>query len=186
MVRDDSVTHPACDSCGAPMELVPGRHYFHCEYCGSFAFPKPSEDGVAVLGESGDTYCPICSSTMSTASVAEVRVLHCETCQGVLASQEAFAVIVKLLRARASGEPDPTRPIDRRELERRVSCACCGQTMGTHPYYGPGHVVVDNCARCGVIWLDRGELASIRDAPGRDRARATDPDYSFIEDLIGS
>lgn len=168
------------------MRLIPGRNYFYCPYCGSFAFPEPSEDGVVVLGETGDVECPVCSTTLSTASVADVRVLHCTSCQGVLAKQEAFSAIVKFMRAQASGDPDPVRPVNQEELERNIACPYCGQTMATHPYYGPGNVVIDNCERCGVIWLDYGELAAIRDAPGRDRGRAGDADYSFIEDLLGS
>jgi Zn-finger nucleic acid-binding protein len=41
--------------------------------------------------------------------------------------------------------------------------------MLTHPYYGPGNVVIDNCAECDAIWLDFGELKQIVSAPGRDR-----------------
>jgi Zn-finger nucleic acid-binding protein len=58
--------------------------------------------------------------------------------------------------------------------------------MTTHPYYGPGNVVIDNCPACAVIWLDHGELTAIRDAPGRDRGRADSPEYSIIEDLLGA
>jgi hypothetical protein len=32
------------------------------------------------------------------------------------------------------------------------------QIMDTHVYGGPGNVVVDNCPRCAVKWLDHGEL----------------------------
>ncbi len=168
------------------MKPVPDRDYFYCEYCSSFAFPEPSPDGVVMLGERSDVDCPICSTTLSTASVAEMRVLHCVECQGVLAEQEAFSTIVRFLRAQATGEPDPVRPVNREELEREIACPCCGRTMETHPYYGPGNVVIDNCAQCELIWLDYGELAAIRDAPGRDRGRADEANYSFIEDLLGS
>ena len=41
--------------------------------------------------------------------------------------------------------------------------------MSTHPYYGPGNIVIDTCAGCGVIWLDFGELNRVVAAPGRDR-----------------
>jgi Zn-finger nucleic acid-binding protein len=167
------------------MTPVPGRDYLFCEYCSSFAFPKPSPDGVVSLGERSDTDCPICSTRLSTASVAEVQVLHCATCQGILAEQEAFSAIVRLIRAQAAGTPDPVRPLNREELQREVACPCCGRAMETHPYYGPGNVVIDNCAPCEVVWLDYGELAAIRDAPGRDRGRASEADYSFIEDLLG-
>jgi Zn-finger nucleic acid-binding protein len=43
--------------------------------------------------------------------------------------------------------------------------------MATHPYYGPGNVVIDTCTACDLVWLDFGELAQIVDAPGRDRGR---------------
>ena len=41
--------------------------------------------------------------------------------------------------------------------------------MDTHPYYGPGNVVIDSCDRCELVWLDFGELKQIVDAPGQDR-----------------
>lgn len=185
-MNDHDVGFPSCENCGAPMRPVPGRDYFHCEYCSSFAFPEPSPDGVVLLGETGDVLCPVCSTPLVSASVADVRVLHCANCRGVLVEQEAFSVIVRLMRAQASGEPDPIRPVDRKELERDIACPHCGRTMETHPYYGPGNVVIDNCPRCALVWLDYGELAGIRDAPGRDRGRAHEPAYSFIEDLLGS
>jgi len=41
--------------------------------------------------------------------------------------------------------------------------------MATHPYYGPGNVVIDSCGQCELIWLDFGELEQIVAAPGKDR-----------------
>jgi Zn-finger nucleic acid-binding protein len=41
--------------------------------------------------------------------------------------------------------------------------------MDTHPYGGPGNIVVDNCEKCQIIWLDYGELKKVINAPGRDR-----------------
>jgi Zn-finger nucleic acid-binding protein len=166
------------------MTVVPGRDYFFCEYCGSYAFPRPSPDGVVVLGETGDVDCPVCATTLARGSVAGLRVLHCSTCRGVLAGQEAFSTIVKLLRAQASGEPDPVRALNREDLQREIACPYCGQRMDTHPYYGPGNVVIDNCTRCAVIWLDCGELAIIRDAPGRDRRGAGVPDSNVLDWLF--
>jgi len=185
MARKTGLMHARCENCGAPMDLVPHRDYFTCRYCGSFAFPERSEDGVMVLGGDGDVPCPLCHETMTTASVADVRVLHCVTCRGVLTRQKAFSKIVTFMRARATGEPDAVQPVERKELERKVACPICGRPMDTHPYYGPGNVVIDNCPGCEIVWLDYGELAAIRNAPGRDRGRATEPDYSFIDDLVG-
>jgi Zn-finger nucleic acid-binding protein len=33
--------------------------------------------------------------------------------------------------------------------------------MDAHPYFGGGNAVVDTCERCGLVWLDAGELAII-------------------------
>jgi hypothetical protein len=41
--------------------------------------------------------------------------------------------------------------------------------MATHPYYGPGNVIIDTCEPCEVVWLDFGELKQIVAAPGKDR-----------------
>lgn len=158
-----------CKNCGAPMRIMEDRDYFFCEYCGSYLFPKPSSDGVVMLQRASDLTCPICSTVLSLASVAGVRVLYCSKCRGVLTDQESFSTIVKFLRAEAEGPPDPARPLDPESLERRIQCPHCGRTMNTHPYYGPGNIVIDNCAPCALIWLDYGELSIIRDAPGRDR-----------------
>jgi Zn-finger nucleic acid-binding protein len=167
------------------MTVVPGRDYFFCHYCGSYAFPRPSPDGVVSLKEAVDAACPVCSAALQKASVAEVRVLHCATCRGILAEQEAFSTIVRFLRARATGDPDPARPLRREDLDRQIACPYCGARMDTHPYYGPGNVVIDNCNHCAVIWLDCGELAAIRDAPGRDRRGSGAERSHVLEWLFG-
>ncbi|MEO5896194.1 MAG: hypothetical protein ABIS06_10865 [Vicinamibacterales bacterium] len=41
--------------------------------------------------------------------------------------------------------------------------------MDTYPHYGPGNVVIDNCAGCDLVWLDFGEIRQIVAAPGKDR-----------------
>jgi hypothetical protein len=47
--------------------------------------------------------------------------------------------------------------------------------MSTHPYFGPGNVVIDNCEACELVWLDCGELRQIVDAPGKDRGNREMP-----------
>ena len=36
--------------------------------------------------------------------------------------------------------------------------------METHPYYGPGNIVVDTCSECGYLWLDHGEMTRVENA----------------------
>jgi Zn-finger nucleic acid-binding protein len=38
-------------------------------------------------------------------------------------------------------------------------------------YGGPGNIVIDTCERCGVNWLDPGELHRIATAPESTRHR---------------
>jgi len=37
--------------------------------------------------------------------------------------------------------------------------------MDTHFYAGPGNIVIDDCARCELNWLDAGELMVVARAP---------------------
>ena len=157
-----------CKNCGAPMTAVPDRDYLFCDYCGSFHFPVPSEQGVRVLGEPGGLDCPMCPTALTSALLEGMRVLYCPNCRGVLAEQPVFLSLVDYQRARASTPPDRPRRLDAEDLQRQTHCPSCGLPMDTHPYYGPGNVVVDNCSRCHIIWLDYGELGIIANAPGPD------------------
>ena len=54
--------------------------------------------------------------------------------------------------------------------------------METHPYYGPGNIVIDACIQCHLLWLDPGELKQVLDAPGRDRGFDSDDDRIDLDD----
>jgi Zn-finger nucleic acid-binding protein len=62
-------------------------------------------------------------------------------------------------------------PLDRGALRRKIRCPHCKGVMNTHPYGGPGNIVVDNCESCRLVWLDTGELKSVINAPGSDRGK---------------
>lgn len=159
-----------CINCGAPMALFQERDYFFCEYCGSLHFPSACEEGIRVLDQApDDTACPICHVPLFRAAIDQSRALYCNKCKGFLAHQLAFHDLVKYRRARADGPPEPPRPLNQQEMQRRVCCPLCRETMYTHPYYGPGNIVIDSCSRCHVVWLDHGELTEVVNAPGRDR-----------------
>jgi Zn-finger nucleic acid-binding protein len=160
-----------CQNCGAPLKLSEDRRFYTCEYCTAIFFPEESQDGVRVIGDPSRLGCPICTTPLVLAWVQETRVLHCPNCQGLLLPQLAFLATVQYLRARAAGPPIIPPPMNPRNLERQIHCPQCEKRMHTHPYGGPGNIVVDNCPDCLLIWLDRDELGRIRNAPGRDRGR---------------
>lgn len=163
-----------CQNCGAPLSPLEGRDYLYCAYCTSFYFPHPSEDGVRVLGTDTGWRCPACGGDLVTSAAAGAQTLSCERCRGLLVPQGSFAVVVRELRSRARTPAKAVRPLNRAELERKLYCPRCQRKMDTHPYAGPGNIVIDLCTRCTLIWLDSGELAQIRDAPGRDRGESAE------------
>ena len=158
-----------CRNCGAQMTFVWDLDYFFCDYCKTYDFPEEGSDSFRIVDKRSGLHCPACSAELQVASLLKMRTLHCGNCRGFLMKQDRFRILVSNLRAGAADAPAIPEPVDRKELQRQVRCPHCLQVMDTHVYGGPGNVVVDNCPRCMVIWLDHGELKKIRGAPGRDR-----------------
>lgn len=163
-----------CSNCGAPMTLVRAQEYFRCDYCGSFHFPAASKDGVRLLGVAPKNIpCPVCGEALHLASLDDRHHgYQCVECRGLLLERSSFGEAVQSRRSWANGQPDAPRPLDRNDLERRVACPFCRRPMNTHPYYGPGNIVIDTCDGCNMVWLDYGELGRVVNAPGRDRGAA--------------
>src|SRR5437773_1368230 len=132
-----------CSNCGAPMKFVDGREYFVCEFCTTFQFSQPDQDGVQVSELHSQAMCPRCRTALADATVEGKSVLHCDTCKGLLATNGAFAHIVRVRRHRYGGSNVVPVPFDPRELDRRIACPACRRQMDTYPYCGPGPVVVD-------------------------------------------
>jgi hypothetical protein len=82
----------------------------------------------------------------------------------MLIQMDVFADLVQTLRNGHDGGVAPQAP-DRRELERRLTCPHCRQTMDTHFYAGPGNVILSDCEHCSLDWLDHGKLQRIAHAP---------------------
>jgi Zn-finger nucleic acid-binding protein len=161
-----------CANCGAAMELIESRRYFFCRHCGSFHFPEPADrDGIRIVGNVADAPpCPVCRELLVQALLDDAHPVHfCPTCRGVLMPRQTFAGVVNIRRAWAANPPVEPRLLDRQALDRKLSCPSCRGRFTTHPYYGPGNVVMDSCDSCDIVWLDFGELRQIVDAPGRDR-----------------
>lgn len=162
-----------CPNCAAPMTLFAQRSYFHCRHCGTFFFPNESSRGLRILDDPEvNRLCPICGRELAHANWFGQQGLHCRSCRGFLFEQWTFGELIQKLRAFPEVPPVSPPPLDPEELERRIRCPVCGETMNTHPYYGPGNIVIDTCPGCQVIWLDPGEIRAAADAPGRDRGKA--------------
>jgi LSD1 subclass zinc finger protein len=158
-----------CENCGATLRLIDGRDHFRCDHCETFRFATPlagSIDRVTLLGETGDTACPVCATPLVHAALDGARVFACANCRGVLAESDVFAHVNRRRRAEYERSDVTPLPLDREQFQRELHCPECTQRMETHPFYGPGNVVIDSCARCRLVWVDYGELAAIERAPG--------------------
>ena len=131
-----------------------------------------SIDGLEFLGNElelfWEHFCPVCSdANLQVASINGTQACGCANCQGFLIDSISLGIIINVLRAEYQGTIDKPVMIDTKELEKIMNCPACFDKMYTHPYHGPGNVVVNSCSGCQLNWLDAGELAKIIRAPGR-------------------
>jgi Zn-finger nucleic acid-binding protein len=154
-----------CPACGAAMHVATGKDYLVCDYCGTTHFPDPNPDGVRVLGEATVSPCPRCKPTLVTGTIAGAHILYCNQCHGLLISMGDFMAVVEELRSRHTQSEYAGQQPDWSDLDRHTNCPKCGRQMDTHPYCGPGNVIIDTCENCSVNWLDYGELQRIVRAP---------------------
>jgi Zn-finger nucleic acid-binding protein len=147
------------------MRLKDDADYLICDYCETPHFPDPNSDGVRVLGVPAAIFCPVCAVALIHASVARERIFYCERCRGMLIAMDKFTEIVRDLRARREISVDAAHPPDWKDLNRRIHCPKCSAIMDTHPYCGPGNIIIDTCENCWLNWLDYGELDRVVRAP---------------------
>lgn len=160
-----------CRNCGAAMVPVGGAAYFRCQHCGTFEFPRTTDEGVATLGEASEYPCPVCEQALGTAAIEGQPIFYCGTCRGFLTTNPAFSGILLHRRAKLGDQPAVPRSFDPAELRRRVGCPKCRKVMDAHPYGGGGNVVIDTCHRCHLVWLDAGEMETLaRHRPQRGTA----------------
>jgi Zn-finger nucleic acid-binding protein len=148
------------------MRVADGR--WLCDHCGSQQEAPAALEYVELLGDTRWP-CPICSTPLSESRLDGVTLLCCSGCFGMLIQMCSFAAVIDAARLH---EPRFIRTLPPRRQspgERTLQCPTCGQAMIDQLYGGPGNVVIDTCERCGVNWLDPGELRRIATAPDSGR-----------------
>ena len=154
-----------CPSCGAPLRLEEDKDHAICDYCKNLYFPEKNEEGVRVLGQESDQDCPTCGALLVHAAMSGMRFLYCTQCRGMLIPMPTFVELTTALRAQLGAQAELRGTPDPWDLERQIKCPRCHRRMDTHPYGGPGNVILDSCSKCFVNWLDHGELMRIAHAP---------------------
>jgi len=109
--------------------------------------------------------CPACGRALTPRTVAGVAIDVCEGgCGGIWFDNRELRKLDD--REEAAGEEllglarDPAVAVDH---EATWNCPRCDAQPMTRHFYSPQRAVeVDECPRCGGVWLDAGELATIR------------------------
>jgi Zn-finger nucleic acid-binding protein len=128
-----------------------------------------AKDDTALVFEdrSAEITCPDCQDDMRFCLMSGLKCVGCPKCLGMLIDGEGFGELVRMLRSMYKGPNDLPKPPEENELRKHRQCPSCLGTMDTHPYYGPGNVVIDACRECKLVWLDRDEMGRIVRAPGK-------------------
>ena len=137
-----------------------------CSFCGNVQVPEANADGVRLLGIEAAEDCPVCTGVrLVHGAIERERIRYCAHCRGMLVGMDSFLEIVEEMRSRREAVTYTAHEPDWRDLDRRIRCPQCRTQMDTHPYCGPGNVIIDSCEVCAVNWLDYGELDRIVRAP---------------------
>lgn len=164
-----------CPSCGAPLPVDAAGDTLPCAYCGSVYLPDANDEGVRVIDESPAEPCPLCNVSLMHASLAGVALRYCTRCRGLLIPMDAFEPLLAAMEAQP-GPPQITAAADPSQLDRRLACPHCHQPMDTHFYAGPGNVILSDCERCQLNWLDHGKLQRLARAAAVDSISAAPGD----------
>jgi len=118
--------------------------------------------------------CPACSSPLSERTTGALTVDICEGgCGGIYLDRfelnnvdEAAEAEGQALLEWAGQEPQKTP-----DREQRYRCPKCEMIMMRGLFKPQIPITIDTCPQCAGVWLDHGELAAIRQAPGSDHDR---------------
>jgi Zn-finger nucleic acid-binding protein len=152
------------------MAQVYGQTHHHCQSCNTFEFPtsiQVSEIPIFPQGKDTNFQCPKCVLPLEVGLIqSSMQVCFCNNCRGFVMPSQSLGLLINDLRSEYKGADDKPFPIDPAELDKFDNCPACLEKMDSHPYYGPGNVVLNTCNACKLAWLDHGELAKIIRAPG--------------------
>jgi Zn-finger nucleic acid-binding protein len=146
------------------MRTERGLINLRCDYCRSSLYSASDVEGLRYLGEAEGFQCPACQAPLWDATLMNVPVRACKQCGGMLVAMGAFEGLIEQVRAQHEGKEIPVTE-DAGGLGRKLNCPICHRAMDTHFYYGGGHVVIEDCERCELNWLEGGALQRIAYAP---------------------
>ncbi len=110
--------------------------------------------------------CPNCSQTMDEIRIAGVDVDYCRNgCQGLFFDNRELERMDQTHEAANDPVLQGILALERAPDVRthQLVCPRCGIKMRRHGYALGTGIHIDRCYGCNGIWLDRGELAAVRE-----------------------
>ena len=133
--------------------------------------------------------CPACKNMMKEIIVGGVAVDVCTNgCGGLWFDNQELKKFDEPFEAAGEQLLDYVRqPHVQVDLSERRHCPRCEDhvIMMQHYFSVKRHVAVDECPECGGIWLDLGELRTIRDQFGSEEERHEAASACF-EEIFGA
>lgn len=110
--------------------------------------------------------CPLCKKEMKTVKIEKIELDECsDGCHGLWFDIKELQKLDEKAEG-SGGELARILAYDRaKDLNpfRKVNCPRCNIKMQRHEYIDQSRIYIDECFKCGGIWLDRGELGAIRE-----------------------
>ena len=135
--------------------------------------------------------CPACGGHLSQVQQVDVVVDVCrEGCGGIWFDHFELAKVDDAHEAKGESLLDlqAARPVSTDRSAQRRCPKCPEQVIRRHYFSVKREVEIDDCPRCGGIWLDAGEFAAIRRsfATEQEHKQAADQYFKklFEKDLV--
>ena len=119
--------------------------------------------------------CPRTNTPLKKVNVGKVPVYLSEACGGVFLENQSLKQFERPEEKRGKALATHLAQFHNEllNLEARVNCPTCVETVMLRRFYSPLHVVeIDECPCCGGIWLDTGELSKLQSLMLNEKERA--------------
>lgn len=109
--------------------------------------------------------CAICHGPMMRFSAHGMSLDGCQGCGGLWLDMGELGSLLQLPATALAGVQSQLGPRQSRPAAAHppmLSCPACHRAMQEHPYGKGSGVRVDACSECRGVWLDAGELRTLR------------------------
>lgn len=127
--------------------------------------------------------CPQCGSVLESLTwESNVKVDQCPACRGVWLDKGELERIEELVEhdyshsLRRLDSAAAAYELARQKTQAERPCPQCQQSLEKEEYGYCSEILIDHCAECGGVWLDRGELEALETFFERERADIREED----------